>query len=236
MNTEAHPSPSDISEFCFGLCGFSRVSLSIPRGCSEVTSSPDPSLGPKRFLSRDSNELRLPGPQNLTHLNTCRPRHKPPAQRAPLRSPFPGTGNRSPPAPGSLRPETHQLPHRHLVQVAEAQVQLVPVQLVLQAESLPAAPRHGSVGGLPRGLRLGTGRRRGSVQSGSARPNPSRPVPAWYGPAPPPTSAATSARAPPDAAAVGPSAPAGGPERGRTARTGTGAAKHLQIVLRKDVI
>lgn len=44
---------------------------------------------------------------------------------------------------GRAGPDTHQLPDRHLVQVAEAQVQLVTVQLVLQARPLPATPGHG---------------------------------------------------------------------------------------------
>lgn len=113
----------------------------------------------------------MPGPRDtephcFKYLQT---RSQAPAYPAALRCPFSGTGCRSPPLPGGLRPETHQLPHRHFIQVAEAQVQFVPVQLVLQVEPLPAAPRHGSVGGCPREMRLSTGRQRGSARFGSVR-------------------------------------------------------------------
>lgn len=74
----------------------------------------------------------------------------PPAHLAPRHTsgwPFPGTGLAAP-VPGAAAPSppggpvAHQLSDRHLVQVAETQIQLVAVQLVLEARSLPAAPRH----------------------------------------------------------------------------------------------
>lgn len=96
--------------------------------------------------------------------------------------------------------------------------------LPLPRDMAPSAAAHGGCGS----ARAGGAARFGAAQHSPDRLVPSRPVPAWHGPAPPATSAATSARAPP-AAAAGPSAPAAGPERGR-------AAKHPQIASRKDGI
>lgn len=141
--------------------------------------------------------LSLRGGANLAATSPTRSPARPPpaAARSSPRSPWGGGHQAAPP----LSPAAHQLPDGHLAQIAEAQVQLVAVELILQAPRFAAAsPRHGpAAGGAAGGAGPGgVAGRCGAGQRGAAGPGRATPLPAPRHPLPRPRPRSGTGRVP----------------------------------------